>query len=150
MLREQDAASQKGRSRGRSTSVSSPVKPYPMDRRLDILSTHVHDGTQLHQDHLTNVSDFRIQAQSALLSKPSKHFLPPEIVKPLMETKKAVNKKLKEEQDRLAQSQSDAIVRELTLKQLNSGLKSYILACAHTDLVSIVLHRRSIDFIICT
>ncbi|OQV21804.1 DNA-directed RNA polymerase, mitochondrial [Hypsibius exemplaris] len=134
MLREREAAAAATAKKSRSRKTAPRINFN--DHRLDILASHIHDGSHLHQDHLSNVSDFRIQAPSALESAlPVKNSAPKKDAPPKKESKSVINKALKEEARIVEQCQEDATVREMTIQQLNSSLKSYILACAHIDLV---------------
>ncbi|GAV03670.1 hypothetical protein RvY_14063-2 [Ramazzottius varieornatus] len=121
-LREQDALLQKTRPRGRSPASSGP--PH-MDRRLDVLAAHhVKENAPLDQDHLKNISDFRIQSEDTLRRSQK---TPPTAPTPA--------KRRKEEIDRVEKCRLDATQRELTLMDLNSSLKSYIIACTQTDMI---------------
>ena len=128
-LREQDAVAQKTRPRGRTAASSLP--PH-MDRRLDVLAAHhVKEDARLEQDHLQNISDFRIQSENTL--RPSQKVL-------TSSPKTSTNSKTRARKDEIAHVEKckvDATQRELTLIDLSSSLKSYIIACTQTDMVNI-------------
>ena len=115
--------------------------PTSRDSRLDVLSHHVVDNSQLlQQDHLSNVSDFRIQSQSAFNTVlPSEKEKEKNIVKQTTQkpdSKREINRRQVEEANAAIQRQNAAMSRELYIKRQNTDLKSYILACAHVGLVS--------------
>ncbi|XP_055345641.1 DNA-directed RNA polymerase, mitochondrial-like [Paramacrobiotus metropolitanus] len=120
------------------------------DGRLDLLAAlQVRDPDYLEQDHLSNVSDFRLSLASSVsrtlpaakpISSPAAPAVGPRKTA-RWEASSAVAAASWKQQEALAAEYNEkrrveARMRPANLKNLNSTLKAYILACTHADMAS--------------
>lgn len=113
-----------------------------VDRRLESLSgLHVADLEHLEQDHLSNISDFRLQTKKIVQpekplvrvpfyssrsdKRPKNGVNVPPIVRRKPTTEAQIDERI----------ETDIRLRELNLSALNRSLRAYILACTHTEMV---------------
>lgn len=133
LLREKEkAVAGKARSTGRS-SASELLK-----LRLPVLSNLNVDPDQLAQDHLSNISDFRIQTKSSIRPAKTEKKEADAAVKKKNPRKEAAEilKKQEDEWKLACKQKNETMLRNANLKYLKTSLLSFINVCGRVNMVS--------------